>query len=312
MTSAVQTLVHYLLQPKIVVLGLVVVSALAVHLRGRVRLKFARQLTDHSTLIAPYNAFAYLTSRAPRGAYLDPAAFPELSLITDNWRVIRDEGLRLLEGGNIRAATGHNDVGFHTFFKRGWTRFYLKWYGDPLPSASSLCPRTVELLGQVPSMHGAMFAVLPPGGRLGAHRDPFAGSLRYHLGLRTANSDACWIEVDGRRYSWRDGEAVMFDETYVHTAENNTDVDRLILFCDVERPLMGLAGPINRWVMRNIMRATATQNVDGEKIGAINRFFATLLTAKEAGQRLKARNRQLYYAVKYLLIAAIVALLLWP
>ena len=63
MTSAVQTLVHYLLQPKIVVLGLVVASALAVHLRGRVRLKFARQLTDHSTLIAPYNAFAYLTSR---------------------------------------------------------------------------------------------------------------------------------------------------------------------------------------------------------------------------------------------------------
>jgi hypothetical protein len=31
-------------------------------------------------------------------------------------------------------------------------------------------------------------ALLPPGGDL-AHRDPFAGSLRYHLGLSTPNSE---------------------------------------------------------------------------------------------------------------------------
>ena len=43
-----------------------------------------------------------------------------------------------------------------------------------------------------------MFAVLPPGGKLGAHRDPFAGSLRYHLGLVTPNSDKCRILVDGQ------------------------------------------------------------------------------------------------------------------
>ena len=28
-----------------------------------------------------------------------------------------------------------------------------------------------------------MFASLPPGGRLVQHRDPYAGSLRYHMGL---------------------------------------------------------------------------------------------------------------------------------
>ena len=307
-----QALIHYLLLPKIVLLGLLVLTATAVHLRGRTRLSFARQLTDHSTLIAPYNALAYLASTAPRGAYLDPEGFPELKLITDNWRVIRDEGLKLLDDGMVRVATGHNDVGFHTFFKRGWRRFYLKWYGGPLPSAEQLCPRTVALLAQVPSIHGAMFAMLPPGGRLGAHRDPFAGSLRYHLGLRTPNSDACWIEVDGRRYSWRDGEAVMFDETYVHTAENATDVNRLILFCDVERPMWGPAAAVNRWVMRNVMRATATQNVEGERVGGINRAFGTLLAAKDIGQRFKARNRGLYYAIKYALILAAVALLLWP
>ncbi len=30
---------------------------------------------------------------------------------------------------------------------------------------------------------------------------------------------AVFIEVDGERYSWRDGEGVLFDETYIHYAE---------------------------------------------------------------------------------------------
>jgi beta-hydroxylase len=308
----VDQVTHYLLQPRLLVLALLVLSATAVHFRGRVRLKFARQLTDHSTFVAPYNAFAYLASKAPNRPYLNADDFPELKLLTSNWRLIRDEGLRLMDEGMVREATGHNDIGFHTFFKRGWKRFYLKWYDQPQPSAEALCPRTVELLEQVPSVHGAMFATLPPGGRLGAHRDPFAGSLRYHLGLRTPNSDACWIEVDGKRYSWRDGEAVVFDETYVHIAENATDVTRLILFCDVERPLWGPAAAVNRWVMLHIMRATATQNVEGERVGAINRAFGTIFAVKEAGQRLKARNRKLYYGLKYALILAVLALLLWP
>jgi len=301
---------HYLAQPQRVILLALVLSAVLIHFRGRVRLKFARQLTDHSTFIAPYNALVYLTSRTSNRPILDVADFPALKPLTDNWRVIRDEGMALIEQGKVGVATGHNDIGFHTFFRLGWKRFYLKWYEAPPASAKALCPRTVELLAQVPQVHGAMFAMLPAGGRLGAHRDPFAGSLRYHLGLRTPNSDACWIEVDGQRYSWRDGEAVVFDETYVHTARNETEVDRLILFCDVERPMRRPAAAVNRFVIRHVMSATSTQNVEGEPIGAINRAFGTLFRIKDAGQRLKAKNRRLYYTLKYALILAVLALVL--
>ena len=44
-------------------------------------------------------------------------------------------------------------------------------------------------------------------------------------------------DVDGERHSWRDGQAVMFDETYIHWARNDADSDRIIRFCDIERPL---------------------------------------------------------------------------
>ncbi len=64
-----------------------------------------------------------------------------------------------------------------------------------------------------------MFTLLPAGAHLNPHRDPFAGSLRYHLGLVTPNADSCHIVVDGESYSWRDGEDVLFDETFVHSAQ---------------------------------------------------------------------------------------------
>ncbi|HET6182541.1 MAG TPA: aspartyl/asparaginyl beta-hydroxylase domain-containing protein [Acetobacteraceae bacterium] len=289
--------------------GGLVASAAFVHFRGNVRHKFGRQLTDHSTFLAPYSAFVYLFSRVPARPFHDPAAFPELAPLAANWQTIREEGLRLLDEGMVRAARSYNDLGFNSFFRTGWKRFYLKWYDAPLASAERLCPKTVELLNAIPTVHGAMFTLLPPGARLQSHRDPFAGSLRYHLGLRTANSDECFIEVDGERRSWRDGEAMVFDETFIHYAENKTDVNRLILFCDVERPLRGrIPTAINRFVINHLVKATATENVPGEKIGFANRAFATIYQGRLAAKRLKKWNRKVYYGLKYATVAGVVAL----
>ena len=191
--------------------------------------------------MAPYNALMYLFSAVPNRPFVDVSRFPELSPLRDNWQTIREEAVKLFGEGHIRAAAKYNDLGFNSFFRTGWKRFYVKWYDEPLPSARALCPRTVEFVQSIPSVNAAMFALLPPGGKLGAHRDPFAGSLRYHLGLITPNSEACRIFVDGEPYFWRDGEAVMFDETFIHRAENKTDVTRVILFCDIERPLSSRA-----------------------------------------------------------------------
>src|SRR3954471_2850684 len=250
-------MLQQLLAPQLVVIYVLAACAIYVHFRGRERLRIGRQLGDHSTYLAPYNVLMYAGSAIPNEPVISVERFPELDKLRDNWETIRDEAARLFDEGFIRAAAKNNDWGFYSFFKSGWKRFYLKWYDDFLPSARSLCPKTVEILNSIPTVHGAMFAMLPPGGKLGAHRDPFAGSLRYHLGLVTPNSDKCRIFVDGQAYSWRDGEAVMFDETFIHWAENRTDVDRLILFCDVERPLtIAALRKLNHWIEKTFVRAT--------------------------------------------------------
>jgi beta-hydroxylase len=299
------------LAPKFIVLYVFFGAMMYIHLRGRVKLKFYRQLTDHSTFMAPYNTLMYMFSAVPNRPFIEVDRFPELKVLTDNWRTIRDEALKLFDEGHIRAASGYTDLGFNSFFRRGWKRFYVKWYDETLPSAKALCPKTVSLVDSIPSINGAMFALLPPGGKLNKHRDPFAGSLRYHLGLVTPNADSCRIFVDGEPYHWRDGEAVMFDETFIHWAENTSDVTRLILFCDIERPLTNrVIAKINHFFKSTAVRASQTENAPGDQIGLLNQIFRVAYYARVPGKWLKEKSRFTYYATKWLLLAAFVWLML--
>jgi beta-hydroxylase len=303
---------QYVFAPPFVIFYLFAASAAYVHFRGRERLRIGRQIGDHSTLMAPYNVLMYMFSGVPNKPLVPLERFPELKVLRDNWQTIRDEALTLFDEGHIRAAAKNNDWGFYSFFKSGWKRFYLKWYEDFLPSARTLCPKTVALLNSIPTVHGAMFAMLPPGAKLGGHRDPYAGSLRYHLGLQTPNSDKCHIFVDGVECVYRDGHDFLFDETFIHRAENATDQTRIILFCDVERPLrFGFMTAINRWVSNNIIKATATENMEGERVGALNKVFGHLYEVHLVGRRLKDWNRSVYYGLKYAVALAVVGLIVW-
>jgi beta-hydroxylase len=297
---------------ELVALSILVTSTLYMHYRGHDRLNFRRQVSDHSTFLAPYNCLMYLFSGVPPTPILRVEDFPELLGLRRHWRTIREEALRLYQKGYIRASDRHDDLGFNSFFRRGWKRFYLKWYGEPLPSAQSLCPQTVGLLRSIPSVRGAMFALMPPRSHVGKHRDPFAGSLRYHLGLATPNSDECRIFIDGTPYSWRDGQDVVFDETYVHHFENRTDEPRVILFCDFERPIRNpVVRAVNRWVIDHILPLTATKNVTGEKVGFANRVFDVIYPVRGPLRSFKKSHRLTYYVLKYLTLVATLGLLLF-
>jgi beta-hydroxylase len=293
---------------KFIFFYILIISTVIIHYRGKMRYKFFRQLTDHSTFMAPINVPMYALSGVENQPYIKTAAFPQLKLLKDHWQTIRDEAILLEREELIKGSDKYNDVGFNSFFRRGWKRFYLKWYDDFHPSAKKYCPQTIELIKQVPEIKAAMFAVLPAGSELLQHRDPYAGSLRYHLGLITPNSEACNIVVDGQPYHWKDGEDVLFDETYIHYAENKTDMDRLILFCDVERPVKTWFGRgWNKFFGWFIMAAAASPNMGDDKTGNINKVFRYIYSIRLVGKKLKAYNRNLYYAVKY----ALMVLILW-
>ena len=118
------------------------------------------------------------------------------------------------------------------------------------------------------------------------------------------------ILVDGIDYYWKNGEGIIFDETYIHTAENKTDEQRVILFCDIRRPMRyRWAEVINTWVSDNIVKSSASRNMDNEGIGVLNKVFGVVYHIRIAGKKIKRWNRSVYYTLKYTLFALLVWLI---
>lgn len=265
-------------------------------------------------IFTPFNCLLYIFTKAKaRPAIMNMEDFPELAGLQENWETIRQEAIELMaEGGfdkiSDKDSASYYDIGFRTFYKYGWTKFYLNWYGYTHSSALRTCPKTIEILNNIPQVNGAMFSVLPPGGQLTRHLDPVACSLRYHLGLDTPNDDRCYISVDDTQYSWRDGEPLLFDVTFLHFAHNDADKPRLILMCDVERP-MSWFGRILNWPYKQLMKATVVPNTDEDKRGFANKTFSTLVPMLDKGKRLKETNLAAYKLLKYCVNGSLILIL---
>lgn len=288
----------------VILLAVYIASICFVRLRSRSHFDLKRQLSDFSTFMVPFNIPAYLLSRIPLRSHHHVDNFPELKLLEDNWQTIRDEALVLYENGYIASK---DDLPASSFYKNNrWTSFYLKNYDSDIPSAYELAPRTMALIDQVPTMHLALFACLNPGKEIKKHHDPFAFTLRYSLGLSTPNSDESGIVVDGVDYKWADGESILFDETFLHSAYNNSHKPRIILMTDVERPLK------LKWVQntyyqfgRFFNHLFAIDNIDNSKTGIGNKLGRYLNQYKAFLKRFKAWNRPLYILSKLLLLFVI-------
>jgi beta-hydroxylase len=95
-------------------------------------------------------------------------------------------------------------------------------------------------------MTTAFFSILSPHKHIGEHRGPYRGVLRYHLGLKVPEpADAAGIRVGGEVRHWSEGSSLVFDDGYEHSAWNDTEGTRVVLFMDVLRPLRRPAADIN-------------------------------------------------------------------
>jgi beta-hydroxylase len=235
--------------------------------RGTIGTPVTQYYSNTSFLLAPMNVWlGYASTQTPLALYPSVSEiFPETKLLKDNWKIIRDEAFGLYDNG--LTTTIENDLFFDAIAPRGtWKKFYLKWYAPIQNTTRELCPKTCALLDQLPNVHLAMFSILEPGARIKVHRGVFRGALRYHLGLITPNDPNCFIVLDNKKYSWRDGEDVLFDDSCVHYVENNTNKTRIILFADIERPLKGkVATKFNQWVCKYLAPLTTRQNDKQEK-----------------------------------------------
>lgn len=190
--------------------------------------------------------------------------FPNGPRFAGAWREIRDEAMTIAgmlpqvprfqdlmpQQAEIAGADG-----------RDWRVFIMRAYGIDVPGNLARAPLTASILARTPEAVSAIFAYLAPGKHIPAHRGPFRAILRYHLMLSMPCDDngvpSCELNIDGVPYRLKDGECLLWDDTYTHEVWNRSDQVRVALLLDVWRKDMpadvalmsrALMGGIQLWL----------------------------------------------------------------
>ena len=144
---------------------------------------------------------------------------------------------------------------------RRWNVFLLHLMGFEPRVARATCPQTLAALSRIPNLLQAFFSILEPRKQVPVHEGPYYGYLRYQLGLRVPDRRPPTLRVAGQSYTWREGEAVLFDDSWPHEVRNESDQERAILIVDVLRPLPRPAATVNRFMTQTVARNTYGRGV---------------------------------------------------
>jgi beta-hydroxylase len=188
-----------------------------------------------------FNRLIARSSLVPVTPYIDSSLFPWAATLESNWADIRAELDALSDNGAeilplARVSPDHQRVA-----KDGkWKSLVLEAYGYYVPRNRGLCPRTSELLDQVPGLVLAMFSIMDPGTYVPLHKGVSKALLNGHLALDVPDGD-CRIEVGGETRSWEEGKLLILDDTIPHQVWNNTNKRRVVLLMQVRRPVRPFA-----------------------------------------------------------------------
>ncbi|GAA1107008.1 aspartyl/asparaginyl beta-hydroxylase domain-containing protein [Pseudonocardia alni] len=153
------------------------------------------------------------------------AAWPEISA---EFAAVRGVGSEY----GVRHPNEHNlaDAG-------RWTAYYFYMLGRTYDEHIAACPRTVEALADLDGVRDSgmcYFSVLSPHAHVTPHCGFINARIRCHLALVAPEGARMRVGTEIR--PWREGRAVVFDDSFEHEVWNDTDRTRAVLLFDVWHP----------------------------------------------------------------------------
>ncbi len=183
--------------------------------------------------------------------------FPSLKVLESNWKTIRQELEPILEV--VEQLPNYQDISerqANITNDEHWKTYWFYAYGYQARKNCERCPQTTRLLQQVPGLKAAFFSILSPHKHIPEHRGKHKGVIRYHLGLMIPEpKEDCWIKIADKTTYWEEGKSWIFDDTFYHEVQNNTDGYRVILFLDIARPLRFPLSLVN-WLANKLIAAS--------------------------------------------------------
>lgn len=121
-----------------------------------------------------------------------------------------------------------------------WGAYYFWRNGEIVPDHAARCPATMAALERAPMPHIdqrspiALWSLLKPGTHIQPHHGLLNTRLICHIPLIVP--DDCAIRVGNETRHWREGEALIFDDSFEHEAWNKSAETRVILLFEIWRP----------------------------------------------------------------------------
>lgn len=184
----------------------------------------------------------------PEGPFHDPSLQPFAPSLNAAFQAIRDEALQLIQvrhrledfvqlGPNGRMSDFVGGEGENP----AWEAFFFYRHGERYDDNHVLCPRTSAVLESIELCRideqspEICFSWLGPGSHILPHHGVTNVRLVMHLALVVPPH--CALKIPGcRPYEWREGELMMFDDTYEHEAWNRSHGVRVVLLMDCWNP----------------------------------------------------------------------------
>lgn len=196
------------------------------------------------------SVFRWIVKGDERPVFFDiDATLPQLREFERQFDVVREELLPLLDRREELPRYHELDTN-QTYISGGsekrWNVFMFYSVGRFFPDNRAACPRTCEILDGIPNLFQSFVSILEAGKSIPAHEGSYLGYLRYHLGIRIPENDPPSIRVRDQMHVWREGESVLFDDSWEHEVYNESDGDRVVLIVDVFRPMPWPGALLNR------------------------------------------------------------------
>lgn len=210
--------------------------------------------------------FAKQINADQRPTFFDiKATYPSLDTLTRNYDSIKKEFEKVYQTKTDNMPLYHEidpgEAAISNSTEKDWKVFMLYLLGHKPKENRALCPATCQLLDGIPNLLQAFFSILEPGKSIPLHNGPYLGYLRYHLGLHVPKENPPRLYVNSQEYIWREGEGVLFDDTWPHEVKNDSQDYRAVLIIDVLRPMPLTADLINKLVTNLVARYTYGRRV---------------------------------------------------
>lgn len=189
----------------------------------------------------------------PPGPYHDPFLQPWAQQLLVSYPGIRSEAIRVLEEDQrladfleFPAGSKVEDYLQGAGPRPSWEALFFYRHGKRYAENHVRCPQTsaalesIELCRIADQAPEICFSVLSPGSHIMPHYGVTNTRLVMHLPLLVPEDCALHI-VDGGEHCWREGELMMFDDTFQHEAWNRSASTRMVLLMDCWNP--HLTGP---------------------------------------------------------------------